>query len=174
MSSTVPLLHTHFRDSYKCAMESIKHSMASLLPIIPTVIRPEPLLGNMTTPTITRPIMTAGSVDSGLSSQQPSTSRVNERVWPTLPLSDSSVLKGLKSQAPPTRETTPNLSISQISDEDLPSHLTDPPRPSYIPRERAVPDLSIVHIDQSDSSIVIPPNIPANIVSEVNSIQGTV
>lgn len=133
--------------------------------------RPPSAESIVTTPSgTTGPIATVASIDSGLSSQQPSTSCVNKGAWSLFPQYDGSVLRELK----PSREER-DLSISQIDEEDdtIPLHLTTAPPPN-ISEGKIAPELSIVRINQSDSSVVVPPSIPANIASEVHSIEGTI
>lgn len=170
------------RDSYKDALSSVKLSISSLMPLIPSI---QSMAGSgtspgvvdttemmmspdVTTPTCTKMVSTAHSVDSGLSSQQPSTSRINEGVWPSPHRSDGSILKAMP------QALLPDLSITQINEEDDPPdyHVTYT-TPTLI-KEQMAPELSIVHIDQSDSTVVIPPVIPANIIDEVQGIQGTI
>lgn len=104
------------------------------------------------------PILTiSGSADSGMCSQQPSSSRFNERVWSTIPQTNGSVLDGLKEDD--------RLSISQISDDHS---ISDHYQYQSNTDNKVIPELSIVHIDQS----VIIPNIPPSIVNEVHIIEG--
>ena len=153
--------YCYYRDGLQIALDSFKQSISSLIPLVSTTAQPS----NITTPYISRPIMTIGSADSGMSSQQPSASRFNEGVWSSIPCAIGGD-EELISHA--------GLSISQISEDDLPGAGRDQGIPRSIGNEKMAPELSIVRIDQSDSSIVIPPIIPANVVSEIHVIEGTV
>ena len=166
----------YIRDSLHVALDSIRQSVASLIPLAPTIhaVLPsssetgQPLV-TLATPSGPKPVMTVGSVDSGLASQHPSIGRTNQGVWPTLPQTDGSVLTTLP-QSPESVEA--DLSVSQISEgEEL------PPEDTYEPQYPAAavstaPELSILHINQSDSSIVVPAAVPNEIVNEVHVIQG--
>lgn len=167
---TCIILQLLVRDCYKDALSTVKKSISSLMPLIPSIQSMAParsinstnemMSSYVTTPTCA--VAPAHSVDSGLSSQQPSTSRVTENVWPSPPQPDGSIIP------------MADLSITQINEEDdvtplIHHHVTYTQDTSNM---AAAPELSIVRIDQSDSSVVIQP-VSESIVDEVQGIQGT-